>query len=116
MVPPGRPPVYLQHPFWGDVSPLQPVQSTVYFAPVGTEARGGLQGSPEQGLRRCQRDATDARDAMLAPLHGRSRAAPEDDRQDTRRKGSEMGGWIGGRLGEVKREDEEARGGDDGEG
>jgi hypothetical protein len=34
---------------------------------------------------------------MLAPLHGRSQAAPEDDRQDTRRKGSEMGGWIGGR-------------------
>jgi hypothetical protein len=46
---------------------------------------------------------------MLAPLHGRSRAAPEDD-------GKSRGGWIGGRLGGVKREDGEARGGDDREG
>jgi len=70
-----------------------------------------------------QRDTTGAADETprttelrVAPLHGRSRAAPEDDRQDTRRKESGMGGRIGGRLGGVKREDGEARGGNDREG
>jgi len=69
------------------------------------QVRARTQTLPEGRHRHSRRDATDDRDAMLAPLHRRSRAAPEDDRQDTRRMESEMGGRIGGRLGEVKRDD-----------
>ena len=56
------------------------------------QVRARTQTPPDRRHGPSRRDDTDDRDARLAPLHGRSKAAPEDDRQDMRRKRSEMGG------------------------
>jgi hypothetical protein len=96
-----------------------PMRSSAYFDSVGTEARGGLQGRSEQGLRRQPEDVTGA--ASETPRTTECDAASPPQTQQSRPRGrparhaadgSEMGGRIGGRLGGVKREDGEASGGD----
>jgi len=123
LVPAEQPKVALQHPFRGDVSYPKPMRSSASFDSVGTEARGGLQGRSEQGLRCCQTDATDPAGETPRTTELRCWLLPQTKQSRPRGRparlaaeGSEMGGKdrrTAGRSEAGRRRGIKCRSGDD---